>query len=443
MKNALAAIAAATLVLGGCAGEGTRETDKAKSSVSDIGSLDMRLTGPNGYVINSALYSITGGGLATPRTNTIDLTNSSQLRFQVGNLPIATGYSISLTATATNNSACSGSANFAIANNTVTTISMPLTCAGITTTDPDNNGDLRVNVAVEVVNGVACPVVTGITALPLETAVGSNIQLEGFTSQSSGVTVAWSGSGGTFSSATTAATAFTCGTGGDHDLSFAVSKAGCTTNSYSVPVTCTGATPPVDSGVPPVDSAVPPDTSVPPVDSAVPPDTSVPPVDSAVPPDTSVPPVDSSVPPDSGPGLSACQQCVRAPTSPCRDWFGGGDMVAGCFNNADPAVVESCVGLYNCAMLATDNCAADPTGVVKCFCGATPIDGACFTGSPTTPPAGLCIPQVYAASGCTTPQCVEANLVAENTAGYFGQYLTICTVNSDGCGPTCPQGSRL
>jgi cysteine-rich repeat protein len=149
--------------------------------------------------------------------------------------------------------------------------------------------------------------------------------------------------------------------------------------------------------------------------------------------DTGAPVVDSGTVDAAG-----CQECVRAAASPCRDWFGGGDMVAGCFNNADPAIVERCVALYRCALRASDLCVNDPTGVVKCYCGETPIDGACFTGNAATPPTGKCIPEIYAASGCTTPQCVSDNLVNEGTASYYAQYLSLCTVNSAGCQSACP-----
>lgn len=441
MKNAFAAIAAATLVLGGCASEGSRDTDKAKSSAGDVGKLDMKLTGPQGYVINSATYTITGTALSAPRTKSMDLTNSSQLRFQVGDLPIATGYVIALNATATNGAACNGSANFPITGNQVTSISMPLTCAGITTTDPDNNGDLRVNVAVEVVDGVRCPVVTGITALPLQTSVGHDIALEGFASQTgAGITVAWAGPGGTFSSASSAATNYTCGSEGTYDLGFSVLKSGCTTNTYTVQVQCgTAVTPPVDSGVAdsgPADSG-PADSG--PADSG--PADSGPadagPADSG-PADAG--PADAG-PADAGPqdaGPSACQLCVQAPASPCRDFFfSGPDNVNDCFNNPNPSWVEKCVAAYRCAVTSADLCAADPTGLNKCFCGATPIE-TCFSGSATAQPAGHCIQEVYAVTDCTTPQCVPDRMLSETLPSYSAFYLSLCIGSVDGCGPSCP-----
>jgi hypothetical protein len=422
MKNAFYAIAAATLMLGGCSGEMARDHGKA-TAPGDIGSLDLKLTTPEGYVINSATYSVTGGGLTSPRTNTMDLTNSSQLRFQVGNLPIATGYTIALTATSTNTGTsipCAGTAPFDIANNQVTTVALNLVCSGQNVIEVDGNGDIRVSVAVSVDAGITCPVVTGISALPLETAVGSTLQLEGFTSSAG--PVAWSGPGGTFASASSAATGYTCTTGGDHDLTFTVSVPGCPASAYGVQVTCTG-----DAGTPPpVDSGV--DSGPAPVDSGV---------DSGPEVDSGPAPVDSGV--DSGPDpLSACQQCVRAPASPCRDWFfSGPDNVADCFENADPTWVERCVALYRCAVTAPDNCAADPTGVTKCYCGTTSIE-TCFTGASTSLPNGECIDEVNAATQCTTPQCVEGLLNSPERPSYSAYYLTLCTASPDACGPQCP-----
>lgn len=142
------------------------------------------------------------------------------------------------------------------------------------------------------------------------------------------------------------------------------------------------------------------------------------------------------------PDATVCQQCVRNPdvaTNPCRDYLGAGDMVAGCMSNADPVVAERCMAAVRCGITAASECAKDPAGLTKCFCGSVVIDN-CF--NPGASPDGACRAQVYAASGCTTPQCVgEAINTASETstpAVYFGRYLLECATSDQGCGASCP-----
>jgi cysteine-rich repeat protein len=133
---------------------------------------------------------------------------------------------------------------------------------------------------------------------------------------------------------------------------------------------------------------------------------------------------------------AVCQGCVRAADSPCRAWFGY-ELVAGCFNNPDPMVVTLCVALYRCGLADPGGCAKHPTILTKCYCGTVNIDnGACFLASAV--PDGPCVKEVYAASGCSTPGCVESDLVIEGKASFFAYYLAQCSVNSEGCEASCP-----
>src|SRR5690349_23678267 len=128
----------------------------------------MNLTLPGGVVINTVNYTVTGGPSSVSRPGTVNVANSSVLRFRVGDLPVGPNYTMALGATTSTGTACAGSAGFAIADNTVSTLTMTLTCGEGVKYDVDANGD--VSVSVDIVNqaGRTCNVVTGVSALPLE-----------------------------------------------------------------------------------------------------------------------------------------------------------------------------------------------------------------------------------------------------------------------------------
>ena len=82
-----------------------------------------------------------------------------------------------------------------------------------------------------------CPVVTGISALGLETATGHNLALQG-ASSSPGDRYEWSGEGGEFEAPDSTATLFQCGAPGIETLTFSASKDGCPASSASLEVEC-------------------------------------------------------------------------------------------------------------------------------------------------------------------------------------------------------------
>jgi hypothetical protein len=95
MKKAFATTAGLALALIGC------QSASQPSGEDGVGTLKMNLTLPDGTVINEITYTVTGTALSMPRTDTVDFANSTQPRFRVGNLPVATGYNMELAATTT------------------------------------------------------------------------------------------------------------------------------------------------------------------------------------------------------------------------------------------------------------------------------------------------------------------------------------------------------
>lgn len=412
MKYVTAAVATLALAFGGCAGESTRETDSNNAS-SNLGSAEAALTLPEGFSIDSVTYQVTGNGI-TARGGNIDVANSSVLRFRIGNLPLTsddTKYTLALTSNTVGSPSypCAGTVDFPITSTDVTSITMTLTCGGGVTYEPDENGDIRVSVDVVQGNGTVCPVATGITALPLETAVGGMIKLEGYSS--SAATSAWTGDG-TFAAASSAATDYTCVSGGIHTLTYTISKQGCDDSALTVDVECTGAE--VDSSVP--DSSV-PDSSVP--DSDVP--------------DSDVP--DSTTPPSV---WATCEACV---TANCSN-YSGLDLSTPCFSgsgnflgtDASPAWSQKCTDAMQCSVESSCAASLDTLGA-DCYCG-TDIPTCQQTGPVASAP---CAAQWAAATGpdCAANDftCVLNNFSATTLPAGNAFFAMQCAFES--CGTQC------
>jgi hypothetical protein len=229
---------AGSLSFHGCSSEKPGDSRTSEASEKEAtGSVALALTLPSGITINTVTATVTGPGDVS-RTSNVDVTNSSILRFRVGNLPVGPGYTMTLSAITADGANCAGTEPFAVENAQVTDLMMVLTCANTVAPESDTQGDLTVNVDVETAPALSCPVVTGISSLPLEAFAGGVMELEGFASSTSDVTYAWTGTGGTFSTPASATANFTCQGSGERTLTFAISKPGCPGSSGSVTVSC-------------------------------------------------------------------------------------------------------------------------------------------------------------------------------------------------------------
>jgi hypothetical protein len=225
------------------------------------GAIGAQLQIGGNITINTATYVITGPNGFTV-TGPVDLSHSSGLSFTVGGLPAGSGYSLVLTATATDGvTTCAGSATFSIAAGMTTSVTVHLDCH-----EPPSTGTVSINGVTNV-----CPTIDAVSATPNQVNVGSALSVTGAAHDPdngpSPLSYAWTSTSGTFSSASTPNTSFTCTTAGSVTLTLTVSDgdttAGCPAVSTTT-ITCTTAgdagvtvdsgSAPVDSGSAPVDS---------------------------------------------------------------------------------------------------------------------------------------------------------------------------------------------
>ena len=228
----------ASAALAGCYGEdespaGAGEKSLAKEATGSVG---VALTLADGTTLSSATYTIAGPGGFT-KTGPIDLQSATTLSATIGGLPAGTGYTITITATATDGSTtCSGSQGFAVTAHATTAVTVALDCH-----EAPTKGSVLVNGVVNV-----CPVADGISAAPASVAVGGTIALDAAAHDSdngpSPLSYHWTASSGTLASASARSTTFTCTQAGTFTVTLGVSdgdpSASCA-DSVAVTVNCT------------------------------------------------------------------------------------------------------------------------------------------------------------------------------------------------------------
>jgi hypothetical protein len=174
-------------------------------------------------------YVVTGPG-GFHKLGSVDVTRSTKVSTRISNLPAATGYTIVLSATATEPPAtCTGSAGFDVTPGVTTPLDLTMECVEV-------NADFN-----------TCPVIDELSALPNQVSVGGSVTLHASVhdpdSGPSPLSYDWSTSAGTLTSSGANAT-LTCTADGTATITLRTTDGGadCAT-SQIVTVTCGTATP--------------------------------------------------------------------------------------------------------------------------------------------------------------------------------------------------------
>jgi hypothetical protein len=190
-----------------------------------------------GVSLSSASYTITGPG-SFDSTGTVTVGGSSDVPVPVSNLPIGTGYLVSVTGVATDGiTTCSGSAGFDVTDAGASTVIVHLVCR------QQQTGQVAVSGTVNI-----CPLVDGLAASPAEILVGGTLLLTAAAhdadSGPSPLVYLWSASGGMLSAGGGPNATLTCTAPGTVSVSVSVSDgdATCSNDSLTVTVTCTART---------------------------------------------------------------------------------------------------------------------------------------------------------------------------------------------------------
>ncbi len=205
----------------------------------DVGTVSLAITLPGAVTIDVVDWTITApggpsdmsggpadmsGGSATASgssaqtilSDSVDVSHSASIQFQIGDIPAGAGYDLALSAISADATvACVGTAPFDITARTTTNVSVQLQCRA---SAPDA-GSLAVTAVV-----TNCATVTGISVSPTETALRTSVDVSASATgpDPTALTYAWSASSGIFDNAAAAETKFTCTAVGPVTLTIAV-----------------------------------------------------------------------------------------------------------------------------------------------------------------------------------------------------------------------------
>ena len=228
--------ASACLGVVGCSSDGSTSAPSPGSSDGKAGEIGLALQVGGGLTVNSATYTIVGPN-AFSKTGTIDLSAATSFSATIGGIPAGNGYSISVSATATDGATnCGGSASFNVTARTTTQVTLTLDCH-----TPPKTGSVAINGTTNV-----CPVIDELSASPTQVNVGSSIALIGAAHDSdsapSALSYKWTATSGTFDDATAKSPLFTCTAAGVSTLTLTASDGDTSPNcadSLTTTVTCT------------------------------------------------------------------------------------------------------------------------------------------------------------------------------------------------------------
>jgi hypothetical protein len=199
--------------------------------VSDTGSVGLAVKLSPGVNVDKVDYKISGNGI-TPVTGSIVVSDpGASVSVLVNGLPAGMGYLVELSAVSSDGkTTCGGSSTFDIVANGSTSVTVALQCK-----TPKTTGSV-------VVGGTFnnCPALVSYTAAPLAVATNGIITVGATASDldpMTTLTYAWTATGGSFASAASAATTYTCSAAGAQTLTITVSDGTCT-DSATISVSC-------------------------------------------------------------------------------------------------------------------------------------------------------------------------------------------------------------
>lgn len=224
-------LVAASAAVSCSAGDASRSPGNGVASES-TGMIGLGLAPVAGMTLNTFSYTIVGPN-AFSRSGTVDISHSATLSTAVGGLPVGSGYTVTISSTATDaTTTCNGSASFSVTAGITSPVVVHLQCRA-----PGKTGSVLVNGVLN-----ACPIIDGIDASPAEALVGSPIALAGSAQDAdhapAPLTYHWTASSGNVSNGTSATPTFTCTEGGPATITLTVSDSDCS-ESLLTTVTCT------------------------------------------------------------------------------------------------------------------------------------------------------------------------------------------------------------
>lgn len=225
----LAGTLATSAALTNCSSQG----DSHGETPEDSASVQLQLQASEGIFLDTVDYIVTGPG-GFLKSGSLDLSHSNTLTGRLDGIPLASGYTLTLGATARDGSAtCAASKSFDVLAPGTTTVAVSLQCK----VKPARTGSVLVNGQINV-----CPIIDDATAPIVEINVGAPLTLSSSGHDPDEVPEAlrysWSATSGTLSDPNVPSPTFTCTEVGSVTLTLTLSDGDTCPDTRSFDVTC-------------------------------------------------------------------------------------------------------------------------------------------------------------------------------------------------------------
>jgi hypothetical protein len=230
------ASAAIGLGLAKCSAGTEVAVDGADTTSGDFGTAGFQLDVGSGITVNTVTATLLLPN-GTSQTQNFDVSpDDASISVYLGELPVGSGYQVTLSATATNGADCTGKSSFKVKKDETVVVSVKMQCSGGVAT-PDV-GAAKVKGELVPGTGACAAVIDRIEAAPAQVGLNIPVSVELFPTDGTAPLVTFSASGGTVTAMDTRAT-FRCTAEGEFDVTASASRAGCVQHA-SARIKCLG-----------------------------------------------------------------------------------------------------------------------------------------------------------------------------------------------------------
>jgi hypothetical protein len=174
--------------------------------------------------VNTVTATLQLPGGATQTQNFDVSPNDASISVYLGELPVGSGYQVTLSATATNGAECAGKSNFKVKKDETVVVSVKMQCSG-GIADPDV-GAAKISGQLIPATGDCPAVIDRIEAAPSSVGLNIPVNVEVFPTDGPAPIITFSASGGNLMANASRAT-FRCTAEGQFDVTAEVTRAGC------------------------------------------------------------------------------------------------------------------------------------------------------------------------------------------------------------------------
>jgi hypothetical protein len=228
--------AAVGLGLAKCSSGTEFVVDGVDPTSGDVGTAGFQLDVGSGITVNAVAATLLSPD-GTSQTRNFDVSqDDASIAVYLGELPVGSGYQVTLSATATNGADCAGTSSFKVKKDETVVVAVKMQCSG-GVANPDV-GAAKVKGELIPGTGDCAAVIDRIEAAPARVGLNIPVTVEVFVTDGTAPLVTFSASGGTLMATDTRAT-FRCTAEGEFEVTASAARAGCVQRA-SARIQCIG-----------------------------------------------------------------------------------------------------------------------------------------------------------------------------------------------------------